>query len=94
MKPEEAMKALREEVLKAVKIPVHPGDMSVQQKKLIILQMMMNYLEKYKPDLSFEKFKVRVLTRGDKQVYTGKTKGPVVRTPMMDDVQQKWVKLD
>jgi hypothetical protein len=40
---------------------------------------MMNYLEKYRPDLSFEKCKVRVLTRGDKQVYTGETEGPVAR---------------
>jgi hypothetical protein len=40
---------------------------------------MMNYLEKYKPDKSFDKFKVRVLTRGDKQKYTGETEGPVAR---------------
>jgi hypothetical protein len=81
-KPLEAMKALREEVIKAIKIdiwdPVHPEDMSAEERKLIIPQMM-NYLEKYRPDLSFEKFKVRVLTRGDKQVYTGETEGPVAR---------------
>jgi hypothetical protein len=81
-KPVEAMRALREEVIKAMKIdiwdPVHPKDMSAEERKLIIPQMM-NYLEKYRPDLSFEKFKVRVLTRGDKQVYTGETEGPVAR---------------
>ena len=84
---------------------------------------MMNYLEKYKPDKTFEKFKVRVLNRGDKQIYTGETEGPVtrvesllmllsiaghenltifkvdvgsafMRTPMVDDVKHKWVKLD
>jgi hypothetical protein len=80
MKPEEAMKALKEEVLKAIKIdiwePVHPDNMTAEEKKLIIPQMM-NYLEKYRPDLSFEKFKVRVLARCDKQVYTGETEGPV-----------------
>ncbi len=67
-RPVEAMKALREEVMKAVKIdvwdPVHLHDMSQEEQNLIIPQMM-NYLEKYKPDVSFEKCKVRVLTRGD-----------------------------
>jgi hypothetical protein len=37
--------------------PVHPKDMSAEERKLIISQMM-NYLEKYRPDLNFEKFKV------------------------------------
>jgi hypothetical protein len=40
---------------------------------------MMNYLEKYRPDKSLEMFKVRVLSRGDKQKYTGETEGPVTR---------------
>jgi hypothetical protein len=47
-KPLEAMKALKEEVIKAIKIdiwdPVHPKDMSAEERKLIIPQMM-NYLE-------------------------------------------------
>jgi hypothetical protein len=125
-KPEEAMKALKEEVRKAVNIdiwePVFLHDLTNEEKKLIIPQMM-NYLEKYKPDKTFEKFKVRVLNRGDKQIYTGETEGPVtrvesllmllsiaayenltvfkvdvgsafMRTPMVDDVKHKWVKLD
>ena len=125
-KPEEAMKALKEEVRKAIKIdiwdPVFLHDLTEEEKKLIIPQMM-NYLEKYKPDKTFEKFKVRVLNRGDKQIYTGETEGPVtrvesllmllsiaahenltifkvdvgsafMRTPMVDDVKHKWVKLD
>jgi hypothetical protein len=50
-KPEEAMKALREEVAKAVKInmwhPVHLANLSKDQQELIILQMI-NYLEKCK----------------------------------------------
>jgi hypothetical protein len=81
-RPEEAMMALTEEVTKAVKIdiwePVHLSDLTDEEKKLIIPQMM-NYLEKYKPDKSFDKFKVRVLTRGDMQKYVGENKGPVAR---------------
>jgi hypothetical protein len=81
-KPDEVMQALREEVIKAIKIiiwhPVHLKDLTEEQKKLIIPQMI-NYLEKYKPDNTFDKFKVRVLARGDKQVYTGESKGPVAR---------------
>jgi len=81
-RPEEAMKALREEVIKAIKIniwhPVHPKDLSKEEQNLIIPQMI-NYLEKYKPDATFDKFKVRVLARGDKQVYTGESDGPVAR---------------
>jgi hypothetical protein len=49
-KLEEVMKDFKEKVLKALKNDildsVHPDDMSVEQKKLIIPQMM-NYLEKY-----------------------------------------------
>jgi hypothetical protein len=81
-KPEEAMKALREEVMKAIKIdiwePVHPEVLSEEEQKLIIPQMM-NYLEKFKPDDTFDKYKVRVLTRGDKQVFTGESEGPVAK---------------
>jgi hypothetical protein len=80
--PEEAIKALREEVIKAIKIniwhPVHLKDLSNEEKELIIPQMI-NYLEKYKPDATFDKFKVRVLARGDKQIYTGESDGPVAR---------------
>ncbi len=59
---------------KAVKIniwePVHLSDLADEEKKMIIPQMI-NYLEKYKPDRSFDKFKVRVLTRGDMQTCVG-----------------------
>jgi hypothetical protein len=76
------MKALEEEVTKAVKIhiwePVHLSDLADEEKKMIIPQMM-NYLEKYKPDRSFDKFKVRVLTRGDMQTFVGENEGPVAR---------------
>lgn len=81
-KPAEAMKALREEVAKAIKIniwpPVHLVDLSKDQQELIIPQMI-NYLEKYILDATFEKYKVQVLARGDKQVYTGELEGPVTR---------------
>jgi hypothetical protein len=81
-KPEEATKALHKEAVKALKIniwkPVHLKDLSAEQVNLILTQMM-NYLEKYRPDLSFEMNKVPVLMRGDKQKYPGETKGPVTR---------------
>jgi len=81
-RPVEAMKALREEVVKAIKIniwhPVHMSDLSTEEQKLVIPQMI-NYLEKYKPDATFDKIKVRVLARGDKQVCTGESDGPVAR---------------
>ena len=119
------MNALRDEVQKALKIDtwklVFLNDLKEDDKKLII-PMMMNYLEKYKPDNTFEKFKVRVLNGGDKQFLTGETEGPVarvwlikvllsiaahenlavfkvdigsafMRTPMVDDVKHKWVRL-
>jgi len=85
-KPDEAMQALREEVIKDMKIdiwhPVHLRDLTDDQKELIIPQMI-NYLEKYKLDNTFDKFKVRVLARGDKQVYTGESEGPVARISLM-----------
>lgn len=70
----EAMKALKEEVIKALKIniwqSVHIRDLTKEQHSLILPQMI-NYLEKKNPDATFDKVKARVLTRGDKQVYTG-----------------------
>ena len=125
-RPDEAMKALREEVQKALKIniwkPIHWEQLSEEEKKLVI-PMMANYLEKYKPDNTFDKFKVRVLNRGDMQYMTGESEGPVariesikmllsiaayenlaifkvdigsafMRTPMVDDVKHKWVRLN
>jgi hypothetical protein len=126
LKPQEAMKALREEVSKTIKLdvwePVHLENLTTEERNLVILQMM-NYLEKYNPDMTFDKFKVRVLARGDKQIYSGESEGPVarvesllmllgiaihedltifkvdvgsafMRTPMADDVQHKWVRLN
>jgi len=79
-RPNVAMKALREEGIKAVKIniwhPVHYKDLFEEERKLVILQMI-NYLKKYKPDATFDKFKVRVLARGDRRVYTGESEGLV-----------------
>jgi hypothetical protein len=59
-KPAEAMQMLREEVQKALKInlwkPIHLNDLTREEKKLII-PTMLNYLEKYKPDNTFGKYK-------------------------------------
>jgi hypothetical protein len=107
-KPAEAKQALLDEVQKALKIdiwePVFMTQMTPEQQKLII-PMMKIFLEKYRPDNSFEKFKVRVLARGDRQKFTGESEGPVtifkvdvasafMRTPMSDDVTHQWVRLD
>jgi hypothetical protein len=82
LKPDEAMKALREEVEKTVKIniwePVHHEDLSAEEQGLMIPQMM-NYLEKYNPDMTFDKYKVLVLMSGHKQIYSGESEGPVAR---------------
>ena len=81
-KPEEAKQALLDEVVKALKIdiwePVFMTDLTMEQRKLII-PMMKNFMEKYRPDDTFEKFKVRILARGDKQKFTGESEGPVTR---------------
>ncbi len=75
-KPEEAIKVLREEVKKAIKInnwkKVHRAQVRDKQKALILPQMI-HYLEKDKPNMEFDKYKVRVLTRGDKQQNIGES---------------------
>jgi hypothetical protein len=57
LKPEEAMKALKEAVQKTIKLdiwePVHSEELSAEERNLIIPQMM-NYLEKYNPDMTFD----------------------------------------
>jgi hypothetical protein len=75
------MKALREEVLKAIKIdiwkPINPNTLMEEQLKLILPQML-DYLEKYKTDNTFDTFKVKVLARGDKQWNIGESDSPAV----------------
>jgi hypothetical protein len=44
-----------------------------------ITDIMVNYVEKYQPDGSFDKAKSRILNRGDKQFDIGETEGPVCR---------------
>jgi hypothetical protein len=51
---------------------IHWEHLSEEEKKLVI-PMMANYLEKYKPENNFDKFEVRVLNRSDKQYVTGET---------------------
>jgi hypothetical protein len=76
------MNALKEEDRKALKNdiwdPVFLHDLTREEKKPVLPQVM-NCLEKYKPDKTFENFKVRVPNRGDKQIYTGETEGPITR---------------
>jgi hypothetical protein len=60
-KPEEVMKALTEEMLKAIQIdiwdPVFPPEMSTKECRMIIPQNM-NYLEKFKPNMTLKSTKL------------------------------------
>jgi hypothetical protein len=44
-----------------------------------VISNMKNFVEKLKPDNTFDKFKVRVLFRGDLQREVGQSEGPVCR---------------
>ena len=81
-RPVEAETALEKEVMtglrKGVWEPQHWNDLTPEEQKLV-LPMMKNYIEKYNPDGTFEKSKVRVLVRGDLQYLVGETEGPVAR---------------
>ena len=80
--PEEAKKALELEVLAAesknIWHGVHEKDLTTEQKQLII-KTMKNFKEKFKPTGEFEKYKVRILARGDTQTHLAETEGPVCR---------------
>jgi len=82
VRPEAAEAALKKEVLKCCEKNiwhgVHEKDLTPEQIGLII-PMMKNYVDKYKPDGSYDKAKVRVLMRGDLQHEIGETEGPVAR---------------
>ena len=81
-KPEAAWEALLKEVLKGDSKKIWHGELmdnlSADERKLV-LPMMKNYIKKYAPAGDFEKFKVRVLVRGDLQDFVGETQGPVTR---------------
>jgi hypothetical protein len=81
-KPDEALLALDKELDNTRNAEVWGGvlfeDLSPEQQKLI-LPMMLNFVVKYKPDGEFDKYKVRVLGRGDLQFEVGETTGPVCR---------------
>ena len=70
------------EVLKGDSKKIWHGELmdnlSADERKLL-LPMMKNYIKKYAPAGDFEKFKVRVLVRGDLQDFVGETQGPVTR---------------
>jgi hypothetical protein len=59
-------------------MPVHLKDLTDEERKLVISNIK-NFIEKLKPDNSFDKFKVRVLFRGDLQREIGQSEGPVCR---------------
>jgi hypothetical protein len=80
--PSDAKAAFKKEIQgildKNVWMPVHLKDLTEEQRKLVISNMK-NFVEKLKPDNTFDKFKVRVLFRGDLQREVGQSKGPVCR---------------
>ena len=80
--PVEAKAAFKKEVMKAVDkkvwTPVLINELTKEQRGLI-MPMMKNFVEKLKPDNTFDKFKVRVLFRGDLQHEMGEREGPVCR---------------
>ncbi len=71
------MKVLCEEVMINIWRPVRRLQLTNEQNALILPQMT-NYLEKYKPNMEFKKYKTRVLKRGNKQWNVGESVGPVV----------------
>ena len=84
VRPESATRALGVELdnisRKGVWHGVHERDLSSEEKELVI-DMMKNFKTKFLPTGEFEKDKVRVLVRGDKQKedMLGETYGPVCR---------------
>jgi hypothetical protein len=82
LNPEHADSALNKEIDSIEKMNVWEGrhihDLSVEERALII-DNMKNFIDKWHPDGTFEKYKARVLVRGDHQVLTGSTEAPVCR---------------
>ncbi len=66
--PADAKAAFKKEILKVIEkevwTPVHEEDLTAEERELV-LPMMKIFLQKLKPENSFDKFKVRVLMRGD-----------------------------
>ena len=82
VRPEAAEAALLKEVQSCCDKGIWEGILEedlTQEQRNLILPMMKNYIDKYRPDGSFEKSKVRVLVRGDLQFVIGETEGPVAR---------------
>ncbi len=78
---QEAVKAaFKKEIFKVIEKevwpPVHVEDLTEEECALVI-PMMKNFLENLKPDNSFDKFKVRVVMRGDLQQEIRESQGPV-----------------
>jgi hypothetical protein len=80
--PSDAKAAFKKEIQgfldKNVWTPVHLEDLTVEERKLVISNIK-KFVEKHKPDNTFDKFKVRVLFRGDLQREVGQSEGPVCR---------------
>lgn len=66
------MKVIKKEVW----APLHTEYLTKEEGTLVI-PMMKTFLEKLKPDNSFDKYKVRVLMRGNLQHEMGESQGPV-----------------
>ena len=81
-RPDKAMSALDKELdlldKKKVWKPILMESLSSEDRALV-LNNTKNYVEKYRADGVFEKSKVRILARGDRQTEVGLTEGPVCR---------------
>jgi hypothetical protein len=82
LNPEQANAAFIKEIesieSKGVWVPKHMHDLNAHEQSLVI-DNMKNFVDKWNPDGSFDKYKARVLVRGDHQLYTANTEAPVCR---------------
>jgi hypothetical protein len=80
--PEHADVAFKKEIddieAKNVWVGRHYHELTPNQRELII-DNMKNFVDKWHPDGSFDKYKARVLVRGDHEIITGNTAAPVCR---------------
>jgi hypothetical protein len=80
--PDHADAAFKKEIddieTKNVWVGRYYHDLTPDQRELII-DNMKNFVDKWHPDGSFDKYKARVLVRGDHEIITGNTAAPVCR---------------
>jgi hypothetical protein len=86
-RPTEAKAALFKEVSSCLDKDLFEGVLEedlLPGERALILSNMKNFVEKYLPNGEFEKYKTRVLVRGDLQFEVGETQGPVCRVESLN----------